>query len=285
MIALLTILIIALISGMYPMADSLMNNMLSTSLSLNSYLITFIHLDILGQIRETMFMIGGAMLILRFLVKGTNVYGLWRDGDPDANPLQYTINFIYAIGAMIVFPFLYEYFIGIANDLLNKILINVSKGGGPNYLEQLTSLAEGHIFTAIAILICWAMVMVLYIKIVMRGFEMIILQAGFPLACIGLLDNDKGIFKNYCMQIIKAIITTIVQIFLAKVAFFIIFSAPATMVVFSCMWSIACMSTALATPKILSEFMVPTGGGGGSIMNTAYSATRMVSMAKHVFVK
>ncbi len=285
MVTIIIVVIVALITGMYPVAELLMNNMLSSSFHLNSALLQRYGIDVVGQLRSTLYIIGGSLLILKFLLKGFNVYGLWRDGDPDANPLQYTINFIYAIAAMGVFPFIYNYFIEITNELLDEIIVKIDSVTVLNYLDKIIDMLMGDIFTAIAMLVCFAMVVLLAVKVVGRGFEMIVLQIGFPLACVGLLDNDKGVFKSYCMQIIKSILTVIVQIFLGKLSFILIMKTangdPVT-----CIWAIACMYTALQTPKVLSEFMIPSGGGSGStIMSTAHTATRIATMAKNVFVK
>lgn len=46
-------------------------------------------------------------------------------------------------------------------------------------------------------------------------------------------------------------------------------------------WGIACLVLAIKTPRFLSEFMVPTGGGGGMV-NNIYHSVRLVGMAKNL---
>ncbi len=41
--------------------------------------------------------------------------------------------------------------------------------------------------------ICW---LILYFSFMARGIEMMVMQIGVPLACVGLLDNDKGVFPT-----------------------------------------------------------------------------------------
>ncbi len=48
---------------------------------------------------------------------------------------------------------------------------------------------------------------------------MLILRIGFPLACVGLMDADKGgVFKTYIQKLFQVSITIMVQITIAKLA-------------------------------------------------------------------
>ena len=49
----------------------------------------------------------------------------------------------------------------------------------------------------------------------------------------------------------------------------------------SMFWGIACIVLAIKTPRFLSEFMVPAGGGGG-VVNNIYHSVRLVGMAKNL---
>jgi hypothetical protein len=110
----------------------------------------------------------------------------------------------------------------------------------------------------------------------MRGLEMLILRVGVPIACVGLLDNDSGVFKNYLTTFFKSMLTIVVQVALAKLGVGLMLN----MHVF---WGVACMILALKTPRFLSEFVVPSGGGGGGgVINNVYHSVRLVGMARHM---
>jgi hypothetical protein len=118
----------------------------------------------------------------------------------------------------------------------------------------------------------------LYFQFLMRGLEMLILRVGLPIACVGLLDNDSGVFKNYLATFFKSMLSIVVQIALAKLGVGLMLN----MHVF---WGVACMMLALRTPKFLAEFVMPTGGGGGGSINNVYHSVRLIGMAKHMIKK
>jgi hypothetical protein len=103
---------------------------------------------------------------------------------------------------------------------------------------------------------------------------MLILRVGIPIACVGLLDNDSGVFKNYLATFFKSMLSVVVQIALAKLGVGLMLN----MHVF---WGVACMILALRTPKFLAEFVIPTGGGNGGAINNVYHSVRLVGMAKN----
>lgn len=112
---------------------------------------------------------------------------------------------------------------------------------------------------------------------------MMVMRVGVPLACVGLLDNDKGVFRAYINQFVKAFVTTIVQIMLCKIGLSLMLGATIISVQ-NIIWGIACMISAISMPKILREFLVPTGGDG-YIGNTVFQTVHVASLAKSVFTK
>ena len=96
-----------------------------------------------------------------------------------------------------------------------------------------------------------------------------------PIACVGLVDNDKGVFKPYMTKFFQAMLTVIIQIALSKLG-------VGLMLNMHILWGIACMMLALRTPKFLQEFLVTTGGGGGNLINNAYHSVRLVQMVRNV---
>ena len=115
----------------------------------------------------------------------------------------------------------------------------------------------------------------LYFQFLMRGLEILILRIGVPLACIGLLDNDKGVFKTYINKFFQSTLAVVIQISLAKLG-------VGLMLNMHIFWGVACMVLAIKTPRFLQDFLVTTGGGGGGVINNVYHSVRLVGLAKNL---
>ncbi len=149
--------------------------------------------------------------------------------------------------------------------------------------EWVTAITSMGIVPAIAGLIFMICYLILLFSFMARGVEMMVMRVGIPLACVGLLDNDKGVFRAYINQFVKAFVTTIVQIMLCKIGLSLMLGATIISVQ-NIIWGIACMISAISMPKILREFLVPTGGDG-HIGNTVFQTVHVASLAKSVFTK
>jgi len=66
-----------------------------------------------------------------------------------------------------------------------------------------------------------AIIVQLWIKFLVLRVEMMIIRMGFLLACIGLLDRDKGVFAPYLKKLFVICMTAVVQIFLLRLSFVI----------------------------------------------------------------
>lgn len=118
------------------------------------------------------------------------------------------------------------------------------------------------------------------------GINMMILNIGMPLACTGLLDNDKGMFKNYFMTYVKTFLTVLIQVVLSKLGLYIIVTSAGIGNIVSgnfdlvkMFLGLACLTTALSTPKLLAEFLVPSGPGG-SAMSKIYAVNTIKTAIK-----
>lgn len=157
-----------------------------------------------------------------------------------------------------------------------------SIGAETNYTATLvTGLSSLGVVPVIACLIFFIFYLILLFQFIARGVEMQVMLCGVPLACLGLLENDKGIFRSYIMQFVKAFITTVSQVMLMKIGLALLLSTDIINMA-NIPWGIACMLAATSMPKILREFFVPTGGGG-SITNTVFQTVRVAQMAKGAF--
>ena len=237
---------------------------------------------IFDSVGEVVYGIALSLITLKFLKKAFEIYVLWTDGDPDADPMLLLTNYIKAIAGAIITKWVYEQFVVICRDIVDQLLgaVNTSVDTTAEWINSLASLG---LVPAICGLIFFIVFVILYFQFIARGVEMKVMEIGIPLACCGLLDNDRGVYRAYINQFVKAFVTTIVQIILLKIGLSLCLSSGFTADNFmNSIWGIACELAALSMPKILREFLVPTGGEG-KISNTVFQTVRIGSMAKNMF--
>ncbi len=216
-----------------------------------------------------------ALIILKFLKKGFDTYIMWVEGDNDTPPITFVTYFARALVMAVSFPILYDWLITVAKDLGNQVMVALNLGEQYSLTTAIASLAIMNIFAAIVGLIIIIMLFLLYIQFIMRGVEMLVLKLGFPLACVGLVDSDKGIFAPYMKKFFQSITTVIVQIALAKLAILLIMTGQMIQ-------AVAVLLVALRTPKFLSEFMIIANSGGSGISTLAHNTSRTIELARHI---
>lgn len=72
-----------------------------------------------------------------------------------------------------------------------------------DFTVKINCVSSTRLFTAIVSLILFIRLFLLYIQFLMRGMEILILRVGIPIACVGVLDSDKGIFRTYFISLFK----------------------------------------------------------------------------------
>ncbi len=212
-----------------------------------------------------------SLVVLKFLFKGFQIYILWRDGDADSSPRDMLVGAIQSGIVMICFPYLYEkatnVFVYIAEGIMGRLGVSVGFGGGSVMFHEaiLAAVAQGAL-TIIFLLIFAISVFVLWIRLIGRGFELLILRFGVPFASLGLLDSDMGLFKGYMQVFIKTAFTAIIQITAMALALRI----AGTFVFINILFAIGVMFAAFSTPALLQQFLVANNPGGG-LTQKAYS--------------
>lgn len=220
-----------------------------------------------------------SLIILKFLKKGFDIYIGWSDGDKDADPSHLVINFARAIITALSFRFLYDVMVDIVVDFMDKSLLSLlNLEQNESLIDAIMNLSGNVLFWGIAGLILVICYCILWIKFMVLGVEMLMLRIGFPLACIGLIDSDKGVFAPYMKKIFIVCLTAIVQIFLLRLSIILLGSGHL-------MWGIALCFGAMKTPKSLQEFMFSYGGGGMSAISGAISTAHHITSLKRVINK
>lgn len=269
-------LIASIIGGADTIINSVFNSLIDTCFNAEHYLTTLFGTQWIdfSNLKTIILSFSISLIVLKFLKKGFDTYILWIEGDIDTPSLTFVTYFARALILAISFPILYEWLIDIskefANDLLNALNISAQQ-------EIVSGLVGGStigIFGAIFAIILLIMLFVLYIKLLMQGMELFVLKLGFPLACIGLVDSDKGIFAPYVKKFFQSILTVIIQIILIKLGILLIISnqyIDAT----------AILLVAMRTPKFLQEFMLVASNGGG-ISGAIHTTSKTIELTKQI---
>lgn len=271
----LVLLIVAILNGAVAFIDEILTDLVPMTLNADQYMTTVGGSSMVSVLFEILLGFGVSLIILKFLKKGFECYVMWTDGDPDTEPAYLVIRFIQAIAVAVSFPVLYSWLAEITQSLTNDLMSAISSGTNYDWQAWVNGISSLGLVTAIFGLIFVICYFVLYFQFLMRGLEIMILRIGLPLACVGLLDSDKGVFKTYINKFFQSTLAVVVQICLCKLGVGIMM----TVSVRNIFWGIACIVLAIKTPRFLSEFMVPTGGGGG-VINNMYHSVRLVGMAK-----
>jgi len=215
-----------------------------------------------------------SLIILKFVKKGFDIYIGWYEGDKDNEPANLAVNFIRAIITALSFNWLYGILVNIVTDFMdNSLLMLLTLDESQSLLDAVLIHISHSLFwgiSALIIIICYC---VLWVKFHVLGIEMFILRLGFPIACTGLIDSDKGMFAPYLKKLLIICATAVIQIFLLRLSIILIGSGHL-------IWGMAFCFAALKAPKSLNEFMFAYGNGNilGTAINTGYQVSQVKRM-------
>ena len=270
----LVLLIVALLNGAIAYIDGLMEGIIPLTLYAEQYMSTLAGVDLFQSLFDIVFGFGVSLIVLKFLKKGFETYVLWSDGDADEEPIAILTNFFKAMAVAICFPTMYDWLATIVEEMSNKMLEAIGLATAYDWAGWVSGISTMGLVTAIFGLVFVIVYFILYFQFLMRGLEILILRVGIPLACVGLIDNDKGVFKPYMSKFFQSALSVVIQVSLANLGVGLMMN----MHIFG---GVACMILAVRTPKFLQDFLITTGGGGGgAIVNNAYHSVRLVQMVK-----
>lgn len=219
-----------------------------------------------------------SLIVLKFLQRGFYVYVLWKDGDADNSVGDMLMGVVQAIVIIIGFPFLYDKICEVAIWFITNLQTFFKLDFKVGILPAFGLGANIGLIQIIIALIFVIMAFVLWLKLLQRGIELLILRISLPIACIGLIDSDGGIFKGFISQLFKTVTTTILQVFLMGLSFKAVLSWDLMGIILG----IAIVIVAFNAPTILQSFLINTAGSGG-VTNKIYTGARMVNMARGMF--
>lgn len=273
------LLIGAILSGCLVYVNTLLDGLVPIALHAELYMDTLLGTSGLSGIFDIFFAFGVSLIVLKFLKKGFERYILWTEGDAEIEPLLLLTGFFKALAIAISFPTLYGWLAEIVEDLSNELIAKISSDMATDFSAVIMGITSAGMFTGIVSIVFFICFFILYVQFLTRGLEILILRIGLPLACVGLMDQDNGIFRSYIQKFFQSTAAVLVQIVLAKLG-------VALMLNTHVFWGIAALLLALRTPRFLQEFLIVSGGGGGGgMMNRIYSTARIYQMGKAVFKK
>ncbi len=273
---LIVMLIVSLLNGALVFANSLLNDLVPIALHSEVYMDTLIGTDGLSKIFDIFFGFGVSLIVLKFLKKGFEQYVLWTDGDADSDPLILLTGFFKALAIAVTFPTLYSWLAEIIQEMTDQLIATVNNGMETDFSAVLTGISSAGIFTAIVSLIFFICFFLLYLQFLSRGLEIFILRVGLPLACVGLMDADNGVFRTYIQKFFQSTLAVMIQIVLAKLG-------VALMLNTHVFWGLAALLLALRTPRFLQEFLIVSSGHGS--VGAVYQSVRLVQIARSVLRK
>jgi hypothetical protein len=235
--------------------DFLLESLVSSAFYAEKHMTSSTAVINFAEIYTVIFSFGVALIVLKFLKKGFDTYVGWDAGDPDSDPLTLVVNFLRALVVAIGAPVLYNWIVSVAEDMIDKVL-NVSNMiinlTSPTDLiwNTVSSLGLSMVVFSLILIIMYAL---LYFQFIMRGIEMLVLRIGMPIACVGLVDSDRGIFAPYMKKFYMNAATVLVQVVLVKLSLMVL--AVSNNVIYA----VAVAMVANRAPKFLNEFLLMQG--------------------------
>jgi len=278
LVYLIMVLIAAILTACLNYVDTLLEGIVPMALHAEDYLDTLLGTNGISGIFDIFFALGVSLIVLKFLKKGFERYILWTEGDADTDPLILLTGFFKALAVAISFPTMYSCLAEVISDLTSQLITTIAGDMKTDFSLIVTGISTAGIFTGIISLIFFICFFMLYIQFLTRGLEILILRVGLPLACVGLMDNDNGVFRSYIQKFFQSTIAVVVQIVLAKLG-------VALMLNTHVFWGLAALILALRTPKFIQEFLIISNSQSGGMMNKIYSSARIYQMGKAVFKK
>ena len=271
----LTGLISNVIGGADTVINSAFNGLIDMCFNSENYISSNFGSTVIdfSQLKALILTLAISLIVLKFLKKGFDMYIMWTDGEADTPPLTYIVYFIRAIAMAVSFSILYDWVVQIAKSFGETMLQTMNMADNISLTTTIANIATSGLFNSIVALIGLILLFVLYIQFLMRALEMFVLKLGFPLACVGLVNPDGGVFKSYSEKLIKSILTILVQIILCKIAIVLLINVKM-------LFGIAAIILAIKTPKFLQEFML--GGGTGGISNVIVTTSKTMELSSQI---
>lgn len=254
--------------------DAIIQGIFNQSFYIENFISDIFGSSAVADVYNYIYITACSLFALKFLQRGFSIYILWRDGDADSSPRDMVMGAVQGVVVAATFPFIYDFSIETAIWFYENILRLLNLTDTVLLEAAFKSISSGTVFTIVVILIYVVAGFILWLQIIKRGFELLILRLGLPIACIGLINSDGGVFKPYVSTIIKSVLTLVVQSLLMCLSFRMIITLNTS----GLLVGIAALMTAYSVPALFQQFLV--SGQGMNVTNKIYSTARLMQMAK-----
>ncbi|WP_317367495.1 conjugal transfer protein TrbL family protein [uncultured Tyzzerella sp.] len=229
-----------------------------------------------GKLFQVTTSFGVAFLIFKFLKKIFDTYIIGSDGDPSMSVENIVIGFCKGLIIIFSFNFLYEIFVNISIDFINEMLDAVGLVTLPSLMQVFETYFLGlGLFALVGLLIFFICYLILVFQFIKRGLEMLILRLGVPIACVGLIDSDNGVFAPYIKMFIQNSVTVVIQLAMIKLGFGVVANG-------NIFFGIACMIMGIKTPQFLQQFMIGLGSSGINMMTINQTASMVSRVSRFI---
>ncbi|WMJ24298.1 DUF6102 family protein [Paludicola sp. MB14-C6] len=220
--------------------------------------------------------IAGLLLTLKLLHKLFIVYVIKTDGDATVKPIDYLKSYVKGLIVILTFTVAYGWIHSIVSDIANTLSKFVGNNDFPVDATGTT--------TFIFLIIYLILIVVIYIHFLMNGVRLFILRMSMPFACVGLIDNDNGLYAVFMKKIFQTCATIIVQMILVQISIFPILKIDSSSIypILNYMVSIAIVAYCLKVTQDLSEIFLTSGASG---MGNKASALGRGAMNAIKFIK
>lgn len=215
--------------------------------------------EVMSKISITIGLISSILITAKLLHKLFNVYIIKQDGDPNTSPTEYIKSFVKAIIVTVCFSIIYTWFAEIAKDFISEVNENMGTLTIPmdktyNLLQPSLDLIFYIVFLIFALII--------FAHLVMDGVRLLVLRLGIPFACIGLIDNNNGVYNIFIKKFFQTAFTAIVQVFLVNLSTLPLRFSNSTTTWIPILIGIAILSYSLKVTHDLNEIFLASGASG-----------------------
>ncbi len=280
MVTIIIQLLNSLITGSMEYISTMLLSIVDVAIYAERGLDTLLGFNLFERLSDLFYQLGISLIIFKALKRGFDKYIVWSDGDPESDTGTLIIGFVKALIVAICFTIFYDWGATIIESLTKDILNAIDSNS--TGLSNIVAITSPGLIESILNLIFFIFYFMLYFQFIKTGIEILILRIGFPIACMGLMDKDGGVFKAYTQKLYQCLIGVMVQLVLLEIGAIIM--SKSVMSVSGVITGIATMSAALSTPKFLQEFVVTGGNGAGGGLSKMYYSSMMIKSFKS-FIK
>lgn len=214
------------------------------------------------------------LLVVIYLKKGFEIYVLGSDGDASINPIVHLTNFIKVVIIIVGF----NSFFDVGVELIGMLTVKLFPiDFALTFTMGVINNSPTNIIVGILFIIIMINVIKLFFQFIQRSIELFVLRIGAPLAAIGILNSDKGIWSIYFRKFIQEMLTVALQVFLLILSTTIVNNSQGNF--FIMLVGLGVLKTAVKLPQFLSDLIViPAAAGTG--MQKVHSALMISNSIK-----